>query len=138
MLLISLTRENIQKNLLDYFFTQCKYYTVIYPDSSDAEDENENPLLTKKSDFLMLKEITISPWAEMTNSIAISGPLTQQAKAIFYSSLKAKGLWQYKLYSDCMDILFEVNDFDIGVINISDSACDKLIKEDIISLNDFF
>ncbi len=104
----------------------------------DDEDENETPLLTKKSDFLLLKEITISPWAGMTNSIAISGPLTQQAKAIFYSSLKAKGLWQYKLYSDCIDILFKIYDFDIGVINISDSAYDKLIKENIISLNDFF
>ena len=130
MFFVSLVEQDTQRQLLDYFFQQCTDFSVMYPGGTE-ENPLDNPLLEQRGNFLKLKNICISIWSGMENGIKLSGSLTNEARHLFYLSLCNKGLWCYRLFIK-NDEVFAVNDFDVGILKISEEEVDILIQKKVI------
>lgn len=135
MVPISLTEIKKHERLLDYFFNICDNFYVVYP-NGDAHNTDilENPLLVGKEDFLNLKDIVITPWDGMKNSIKISGCLNKDVIKIFRHYLFERGdaIWKYSFLIDEKEVI-EINDFNDGILDISETEFNTLRKNKILN-----
>lgn len=136
MIHLSLIDKLQYRKLLNYFFESCTEFMVMYP-YFDVNNfvEYDNPLLNKGLDFLKLPDIKFSSWSGMKDGICISGKLTSSVKDIFFSSLEdINGVWCYCLIR-CGELVFEVNDFNVALINVSSFEFDFMVTNGIIDSN---
>lgn len=93
-------------------------FCVVFP---NGEDDEENPLLTGRRDFIGLSNLTAAPWPQMKNATVYSGSLTHTVKELFQTYLeedeKTTGsLWNFSLFKGEEELL-NVQDFNVGLIN---------------------
>lgn len=143
MTFVSLIERNTYEPLFNYFSNKCNNFYIVYPhdphEKTSYSHDIPNQLLTGKEDFLNLNGTVITPWEGMDNSIKISGYLNENVIKIFRNFLFQEDIidyiWHYSFLINEQEI-FKVNDFNVGVLYISENELNILKKNKILNEDD--
>ena len=144
------------RECFEFFLNKANGFSIIFQgDPNDLSDDGSLLNIGKK-DFLSLPDIETEKYRGMMNSFLVNGPLTNDAKALFYKYVSPSfagdylDLWSFEFLLD-KDVLLRTDDnvhcsfnltddelkfiLDMG-IKIDDSYSDSLasfkdLKEDI-------
>ncbi|TGB03662.1 hypothetical protein [Halobacillus salinus] len=126
------------KRVFEYAIDHSTSFSIVFP---EGEPDDENPLLTGKSDFLRLEEVTVNTWDGMADSIIVSGRLCNEALNTFRKymtpSFSNEGalLWHFDLFNE-MNPVMSISDFHVCILHLDQQALD-VMKQENLSLETF-